>query len=312
MKALMTGAAGFISSHLLDVLLKRGYSVTGIDNLSVGRMSNLAGHVLDDNFVFERCDIRDQRKLTKLFRYEFDVVFHLAASADIRKSLKDHHADLDNNVVGTVNLLDCCVKSGVKDFVFASSSAVYGEAKVVPTPETYMPTQTSLYGASKLACESFLQGFTEMSDLHCWAYRFANVVGERCRRGVVGDFVRKLQTNPKVLEILGDGKQSKEYLYVQDCIEGMLTGYRKSNGRFNVFNLGVPKQTCVDEVADIVIREMRLKNVKRKYTGGRRGWVGDNPVVNLSLEKIKRLGWKPKVSSEEAIKRTARWNMKNE
>jgi UDP-glucose 4-epimerase len=166
--------------------------------------------------------------------------------------------------------------------------------------------------ASKLACEAFTEAYTEFTKIKLWAFRFTNVIGERCRRGVIGDFVRKLLKNPKELEILGNGKQSKEYLYVKDCINGMLTGHLQSSEKTNIFNLGVSCQTTVDEVASIVIEEMGLSGVKRKYTGGSRGWIGDNPIVELSLNKIKGLGWDTEVSSEEAIRRTARWNIENE
>ena len=152
-----------------------------------------------------------------------------------------------------------------------------------------------------------MEAYTQFSPLKFWSFRFSNVVGERCRRGVIWDFVHKLRRNPRELEILGDGKQSKEYLYVKDCVDGMMVGYQRASGSVNVFNLAIEEQTTVDRVADIVIEEMGLKNVKRKYTGEPRGWIGDNPVVILSIERIKKLGWKPKVSSEEAVRRTARW-----
>lgn len=240
-----------------------------------------------------------------------DVIFHMAAHANIRKSLVDHRADLDHNLVGTINLLEGMLEHKVDDIVFASSSAVYGEASVTPTPEDYMPVQTSLYGASKLACEAYLQAYAKFSSIRSWSFRFANVVGERCRRGVVWDFVHKLKRNPKELEILGNGKQSKEYLYVTDCVEGMLTGYKKSTEPANAFNLGHETQTIVDEVAALVIDEMGLAAVKRTYTGGVGGWVGDNPIVVLSMQKIRKLGWTPRVSPEEAIRKTARWTLAN-
>lgn len=310
MKALVTGGAGFIGSHLVDRLLADGHLVTVIDNFSCGTSKNLPSST---RLEIARVNIADGKRVNKVFSEDkYDVVFHLAAQADIRKSLLGFKGDLDNNVVGTLNILEAMKKYGVNDLVFASSSAVYGEATIKPTPEDYSPIQTSLYGASKLACEAFAEAYTEFTQIRLWAFRFANVVGERCRRGVVGDFVRKLSKNPKELEILGDGKQSKEYLYVRDCINGMVTGHLKSSEKTNTFNLGVDCQTLVDEVADIVIEEMGLENVKRKYTGGNRGWIGDNPIVELSLKKIKGLGWNTEVSSEEAIRRTARWNIQNE
>ena len=306
----MTGGAGFIGSHVVDRLLQEGYEVTAVDNLSEGHLENVAHLKSDRRFRFVKVDLRDARATEKVVAGN-DVVFHLAAQANIRKSLVDHRGDLDNNVVTMINLLDGMVKHKVSDMIFSSSSAVYGEAAVFPTPENYMPIQTSLYGASKLAGEAWSQAYSQFSPIRVWSYRFANVVGERCRRGVIWDFVHKLKKNPKELEILGNGKQSKEYLYVSDCVEGMITGWRKTKGPVEAFNLGQPTQTLVDEVASVVMDEMKLNGVKRKYTGGERGWIGDNKLVELSLEKMKKLGWEPKVSPEDAVRKTARWTLAN-
>ena len=309
-RALVTGGAGFIGSHVVDRLLDDGYEVTAIDNLSEGHLENVA-HLKDDRrFRFSNVDLKDANATEKAVAGN-DVIFHMAAQANIRKSLVDHRGDLDNNVVTMINLLDAMIKHGVDDMIFASSSAVYGEATVVPTPEDYMPVQTSLYGASKLSAEAWSQAYSQFSPIKVWSYRFANVVGARCRRGVVWDFVHKLWKDPKELEILGNGKQSKEYLYVEDCVEGMITGWRNSPGPVQAFNLGQPKQTLVDEVADIVTEEMKLNEVKRKYTGGERGWIGDNKLVELSLEKMAKLGWKPRTSPEEAIRVTTKWTLAN-
>ena len=309
-KALVTGGAGFIGSHVVDRLISEGYEVTAIDSLAEGHLENVAHLKNDKRFTFVNLDLRDVAATEKIVAGN-DVVFHMAAQANIRKSLTDHRGDLEHNVVTMINLLDGMVKHKVNDMVFASSSAVYGEATVVPTPEDYMPVQTSLYGASKLAAEAWSQAYSQFSPIKVWSFRFANVVGERCRRGVIWDFVHKLQRNPKELEILGNGKQSKEYLYVKDCVEGMITGWRKTRGPVEAFNLGQPSQTLVDAVADIVIDEMKLGGVKRKYTGGERGWIGDNKLVELSLEKMMSLGWTPKTSPEEAIRKTTRWTLSN-
>jgi UDP-glucose 4-epimerase len=309
-RALVTGGAGFIGSHVVDRLLEEGYEVTAADNLGEGRLENVAHLKNDRRFKFVKLDLRDAVATEKIVA-ENDVIFHMAAQANIRKSLTDHKGDLEHNVVTMINLLDGMIKHSVNDIVFASSSAVYGEATVVPTPEDYMPVQTSLYGASKLGAEATAQAFVQFAPIKIWSFRFANVIGERCRRGVVWDFVHKLQKNPEELEILGNGKQSKEYLYVKDCVEGMITGWRKARGPVEAFNLGQPKQTLVDEVADIVIDEMKLDGVKRKYTGGERGWIGDNKLVELSLEKMMSLGWTPETSPEEAIRKTARWTLSN-
>jgi len=308
MKAFVTGGAGFIGSHLVDMLLQEGYQVTAYDNLTEGRLENLS-HLKDNpDFRFIKGDMRDAELLMKVLRGQ-DVVFHMAAQANIRKSLEDHYADLQNNLVGHINLLEAMLKNEVNDLVFASTSALYGEADVRPTPETYAPIQTSLYGASKLACEAYTEAYIQFSQLNFWAYRFSNVVGERCRRGVIWDFVHKLARNSRELEILGNGKQSKEYIYVQDCVEGIMTGYKKGKGRVNIFNLAVEDNKTVDEVADIVIREMKLEGVKRKYTGGERGWIGDNPIVHLDISRLKSLGWRPRFTADEAITRTARWTI---
>jgi len=311
MKAIVTGGAGFIGSHLVDRLLRDCYEVTVVDNMSCGCMENLKHHSGNPQLVVHKVDIRDAATLEKLFA-KHDAVFHMAAHADIRESLTIHRCDLDNNVIGTLNILEAMARNGIQDLVFASTSALYGEAAVRPTPEDYSPTQTSLYGASKLACEAYAEAYTEFAQIKFWSFRFANVVGERCRRGVIWDFVHKLLANPEELEILGDGKQSKEYLYVEDCVDGMMVGYREASCKVNTFNLGMEEQTIVDKVADLVIEEMKLRNVRRKYTGGARGWIGDNPVVELSMERIKKLGWRPKLSSDEAIRRTIRWTLSDE
>jgi UDP-glucose 4-epimerase len=310
MRAIVTGGAGFIGSYLVDKLLYEGNSVTVVDNMSCGCLENLRHHSGNSNLIIQNEDIKNAEKLDCIFAGH-DVVFHLAAHANIRRSFVDHRADLDNNVIGTLNVLEAMCKNEIQDLVFASSSAVYGEATARPTSEDYSPIQTSLYGASKLACEAYAEAYTEISSIRFWAYRFSNVIGERCRRGVIWDFVHKLSNNPSKLEILGDGKQSKEYLHAQDCVNGMITGHRKATGKVNIFNLGVEEQTLVDKVADIVIEEMGLKNIKRSYTGGPRGWIGDNPVVELSLERIKKLGWRQSVPSEEAIRRTVRWTLEH-
>jgi UDP-glucose 4-epimerase len=308
LKALVTGGAGFIGSHLVDRLLSDGYDVTVVDNLSEGRLENVVHLKEERRFEFIKGDLRNGPLVDKAVKGK-DVVFHFAAHANIRTSLVDHRADLDNNVIATLNVLESMIKHHVRDLIFSSTSAIYGEATITPTPESYMPVQTSLYGASKLACEAYAQAFTEFADISFWAYRFSNVIGERCTRGVTWDFIEKLMKNPNELEILGDGNQSKEYLYVSDCVDGMLTGYLKSHDKVNTFNLAIEQDSTPNDVADIVIREMGLSNVERKFKGGRRGWIGDNPIVHLSIAKIKSLGWKPRLSAQESITRTARWTL---
>jgi len=308
-KALVTGGLGFIGSHLVDRLLEDDWRVVVLDNLLTGRRSNLAQHRGDPRLKVVEGDIRDLETLSRCSR-GCDAVFHLAAHALMRVSLRDHRADLEHNIVGTLNVLESMTANGVPDFVFASTSALYGEAEVVPTPETYSGVQTSLYGAAKLAGEGYASAFAEFSPIKVWAYRFGTVLGERCRRGAIWDFTHKLLADPSKLEILGDGRQSKDYMSVGDCVDGIMLGHRKAKGRVNIFNLGLQEQTTVDELADYVLEEMGISNAKKSYTGGARGWVGDNPVVYLSTKRIKALGWKPKTSPEEAIRLTARWTLK--
>ena len=273
-----------------------------------GTLGNLKQHKNNPKLKVYNTDIRNAEDLNLIFA-DHDVVFHLAAQANIRRSAMDHKSDLDNNLVGTINILEAMIANKINDLVFASTSAIYGEASIRPTPEDYMPIQTSLYGASKLACEAYVEAFGAFAPINFWAFRFSNIIGERCRRGVIWDFVQKLSKNPTELEILGDGKQSKEYLQVIDCVNGIMTGYQKSHERINLFNLAIEENSIVDEIADIVIREMGLANVKRKYSGGARGWIGDNPLVHLSIDKIKSFGWMPKFSSQEACTITAKWTI---
>jgi len=308
--ALVTGGAGFIGSHLVDRLINDGWRVKVIDNMTCGRTDNLAHHIKNKNLQFVQGDLADAVSVSKMVQ-DCNTIFHLAAHANIQRSMKDHKVDLQNNLICTINILDAMIANSVNDLVFASTSAVYGEATVKPTPESYAPLQISLYGASKLACEAYTEAYTQFSPINFWAFRFSNVIGERLRRNVIWDFVHKLMVNPKELEILGDGKQSREYLYVKDCVDAIMLGYEKASERVNIFNLGLDTQTTVDGVADIVIEEMKLSNVKRKYTGGPRGWIGDTPLVILDNTKIKNTGWKPKCASEEAIRRTVRWTLEN-
>jgi UDP-glucose 4-epimerase len=308
-KALVTGGLGFIGSHLVDRLLEDDWRVVILDNLLTGTRSNVGHHKGDPRLKVVEGDIRDLETVSKCSR-DCDVVFHFAAHALMRASLRDHRADLEHNIVGTLNVLESMVANEVSDFVFASTSALYGEAKVTPTPETYSGIQTSLYGAAKLAGEGYASAFAQFSPIKAWAFRFGTVLGERCRRGAIWDFTHKLIENPSKLEILGNGKQSKDYMSVKDCVDGIMLGHEKSSDSVNIFNLGLQEQTTVDELAELVIEEMQLSNVKKGYTGGERGWVGDNPVVYLSTKKIRELGWMPKTTPSDAIRLTARWTLR--
>ncbi|MDA4131640.1 MAG: NAD-dependent epimerase/dehydratase family protein, partial [Thaumarchaeota archaeon] len=232
-RALVTGGLGFIGSHLVDRLLEDGWGVTVLDNLLTGHSSNLAHRRGNPDLKVVEGDVRDLEAVSSCST-GCDAVFHFAAHALMRLSVGDHRADLEHNVIGTLNVLESMAKNGIKDFVFASTSALYGEAQVTPTPETYSGVQTSLYGAAKLAGEAYASAFTQFAPMKVWAFRFGTVLGERCRRGAIWDFEHKLLKNPGELEILGDGKQRKDYLCVGDCIDGIMTGYEKSSAPVNI------------------------------------------------------------------------------
>lgn len=303
----MTGGAGFIGSHLVDRLANEGYEkVTVYDNFSSGREDFIQHHVGKGYFKLVRADLLDGDVIDRELKEGYDVVFHLAAIPDVR--LGEKMPEISKiDILATYNLLDAMRKRDVKNIVFSSSSTVYGEAPPVPLKEDYGPLlPISVYGAAKLACEALISSFCHTFDMKGWIFRFANVVGSRSTHGVIFDFIKKLRKNPKELEILGNGKQKKSYLYISDCIDGMLFGFERSSDQINLFNLGTEGATEVNDIAKMVVEEMGLKDVKFRYTGGDRGWKGDVPRFQFNIEKIKSLGWKPKYESDEAVRRAIR------
>lgn len=306
MKAFVTGGAGFIGSHLVDKLMSIGYSVTVYDNLSSGKKQFIEQHLKKNRFSFIEGDLLDLEKLKKNIK-NHDIVFHIAANPFVRLGEKQTRLDLEQSGIATYNVLETMRLNNIKKIVFSSSSVVYGETPSIVIPETYGPTlPISFYGAGKLAAEGLISAFCGTFDFQAWIFRFANVVGIRGTHGVIVDFIDKLNKNPHELEILGDGKQQKPYLHVSDIVEGMLYGFEHSNDQVNLFNLGCDSNTTVTRIAEMVVEEMGLKNVKFKYTGGKRGWPGDVPRFQLSIEKIKKLGWKPKYTSDEAVRKAIR------
>ncbi|MCD6447800.1 MAG: NAD-dependent epimerase/dehydratase family protein [Thermoplasmata archaeon] len=306
MKALVTGGAGFIGSHLIDALLSKGYEVSCIDNFSSGKREFIE-HNLERIELYEG-DLLRQKDISKAID-GCDVVFHLAANPDVRIGAINTRTHLDNGILATYNLLEEMRRKDINKIVFTSSSTVYGEASIIPTPENYGPLiPISLYGAAKLAAEALISSYCHTFDMEAIIYRFANVVGPRSTHGVIYDFIKKLRKNPQELEILGDGKQRKSYLYVDDCIDAMLFGMEKAKGKVEIFNIGSEDWVEVKEIADIVSEEMGLKPEYR-FTGGidGRGWKGDVKFMRLDISKLKNMGWKPKYSSREAIRLTAKW-----
>ena len=309
MKALVTGGAGFIGSHLIDALLEKGYEIVCIDNFSSGKREFIE-HNLNKIEIIEG-DLLNRKDVEKALN-GCDVVYHLAANPDVRVGVVNTKTHFDNNIVATYNLLEEMKEKGVNKIAFTSSSTVYGDATIIPTPEDYAPLiPISLYGASKLAAEALICSYCHTFDMEAIIYRFANVVGPRSTHGVIYDFIKKLRANPDELEILGDGRQRKSYLYIDDCIDAMLFGVEKARERVEIFNIGSEDWIEVKEIADIVAQEMNLKP-KYRFTGGidGRGWKGDVKFMRLDISKLKNMGWKPKYGSKEAIRMTTKWLIK--
>lgn len=311
MKAFVTGGAGFIGSHLVDALMAQGHRVTVYDNFSTGRLLFIRQHLNHPRFRLIRGDILDLKKLPASVKGH-DAVFHFAANADVRGGMTNTTVDLEQNIIGTHRVLEAMRKASVPKMVFASSAAVYGEPDRFPTPETQTLLQTSIYGAAKLSAEAMIQAYAEYFGLQTWTFRFVSWIGERYTHGVVYDFVKKLQKNPAELEVLGNGKQKKSFLYVKDGVRGVLTALRRSpRGSKHIFNLGHDRTLEVKKIAAIVCREMGLKNARLRYSGGVRGWLGDSPIVHLDTRRIKKLGWRAETDIAEGIARTARYLLKN-
>ncbi len=309
-KILVTGAAGFIGSHLVDALVEEN-KVIGYDNLSSGK-KELVEHLEDeDNFELIVEDVLDKEMLSEVVE-RCDMVFHLAANPDVKVGAEDTFVHLEQNIIATYNVLDSMRKNDVEEIVFTSSSTVYGETEVIPTPEDLGPLEPiSLYGSSKLSCESLISSFCHTFDMRSVSFRFANVVGPRSTHGVTYDFVQKLKEDTTQLEILGAPPgTTKSYFYITDCIDGMLFGTRNVENRVEYFNLGSEDYINVKQIADIVCEEMGLEDVDYEWTagsdGGKGGWKGDVKTMLLSLEKIKDLGWSPKYDSAESIAKTVR------
>ncbi|AAL80526.1 UDP-glucose 4-epimerase [Pyrococcus furiosus DSM 3638] len=311
MKVLVTGGAGFIGSHLVDALMERGYRVRVLDDLSAGSLKNIEQWLDNSRFEFIKGDMRDPN-IVKEAVEDVDIVYHLAANPEVRISAQSPELLYETNVLITYNLLQAIKDSNVKYLIFTSSSTVYGDAKVIPTPEDYGPLEPiSVYGGAKLAAEALISGYAHIFEFHAVVFRLANIIGARANHGVIYDFINKLKKNPEVLEILGDGTQRKSYLHVSDTVEGMLHifEYFKKEGKiYDVYNLGNEDWITVKEIAEIVSEEMGL-NPEFRFTGGvdgGRGWKGDVKFMLLDITKAKSTGWKPKMNSYEAVRRTVR------
>ncbi len=286
--------------------MKEGNEVVVYDNLSSGKKEFIEQHFGNDKFKFVEADLLDFETLNREMK-DIDVVYHIAANPDVRLGAHDTRVHFEQNVKATYNVLEAMRLNQVRDLVFTSTSTVYGEAKEIPTPEDYGPLiPISLYGASKLGAEAFITSYAHTFDMQAVIYRFANIVGPRSTHGVIYDFIMKLKNNPRELEILGDGTQTKSYLYVEDCVDAIMFGYKNRKSDVEIFNIGSDDWINVRKIADIVVEEMGLENVQYKFTGGKRGWKGDVPKMLLSIDKIKSYGWRYVHGSEDSVLLTVR------
>ena len=306
MRYVVTGCAGFVGSTLVDRLLGDGHDVVGVDDFSTGLEAFVHGAAAVPRFELVRGDLRDPAVSLRAAR-SADAIFHLAANADVRYGTDHPTRDLEQNTMVTVNVLEAARQNGVRDFLFSSTGSVYGEAPVIPTPEEApMPVQTSLYGASKVGAEAFIQAYAEGFGIRALIFRFVSLLGERYTHGHVVDFFNQLREHPDRLHVLGNGLQRKSYLYVGDCIDAMLTALRTAPGKVGIYNLGTDEYCRVIDSIGWICETMRVEPALT-YSGGERGWIGDNPFIFLDCARMRALGWQPTMSIHDAVVRTVRW-----
>ncbi len=300
MRSIVTGGAGFIGSHLVDFLVSSGDDVIIIDSLVSGDKDYVREHLEAGRARLVSADLLGYGWQEELDGAE--RVYHLAADPDVREGSADPDRQLNNTIIATHRVLEAMRRANVPEIVFTSTSTVYGEASMIPTPEDYSPMEpVSVYGASKLACEALISAYCHSFSMRSWIFRFANIIGARSGHGVITDFIRKLKENPGELEILGDGKQTKSYLEVRECIRAIMYVAGHSSDIVNTFNIGSEDWVSVTEIADILCLEMNLSPSYR-YTGGRRGWIGDVPRMQLDISRLKEIGFVPGINSRESVK----------
>jgi UDP-glucose 4-epimerase len=311
MDILITGCAGFIGSSVVDRMLELGHRVVGIDNFSTGQRRFLNSALQSDEFRLVEADLLDEGAM-KLAFAGCEVVYHFAANADVRFGTEHPRRDLEQNTIATYNVLEAMRANGIKKIAFSSTGSVYGESPVVPTPEDGpFPIQTSLYGASKAAGEGLIAAYCEGFGFQACIFRFVSILGERYTHGHVFDFYQKLKKDPSRLVVLGNGKQRKSYLYVQDCIDAMLLAMDKAEEKVNIFNLGVDGYCELNDSISWICGELGIQP-SLEYTGGDRGWIGDNPFIFLDTQRIQALGWKPKLSIGDGVIKTVQYLHDNE
>jgi UDP-glucose 4-epimerase len=306
LRVLVTGAAGFIGSNLVDRLLSAGHCVVGFDNFSTGQRRFLESAMSHPQFGLHEADLLDRENLARAM-HGSELVVHFAANADVRFGIEHPRKDLEQNTIATWNVLEAMREQGCKRIVFSSTGSVYGEPDIFPTPETCpFPIQTSLYGASKLAAEGLIQAYCEGFGMQAYIFRFVSILGERYSHGHVFDFYQQLAAHPEHLHVLGNGHQRKSYLYVQDCIDAILTALEKADGKVNIFNLGTDEYCEVNDSIGWICEHLGV-NPKLTYSGGERGWVGDSPFILLDCSRIRALGWRPRLTIKQAVLATIKF-----
>lgn len=311
MHCFVTGCAGFIGSNLIDRLLADGHTVTGYDDFSTGHEEFIASALCSPNFRLVLGDTLDLPNLIGAME-SADFVYHLAANADVRFGTEHPRKDLEQNTIATYNVLEGMRANGIRRIAFSSTGSIYGEATIIPTPEDApFPIQTSLYGASKLACEGLIQAYCEGYGFQGYIFRFVSILGERYSHGHVFDFYKKLLENPEEIHVLGNGRQRKSYLYVQDCIEAMLLVIEGARDKVNIYNLGTDEHCEVNDSIGWISSHLGV-DPHRTYSGGERGWIGDNPFIFLDTAKIRALGWKPRLTIRDGIIRTLEYLRSNQ
>lgn len=310
MKCLVTGGAGFIGSHIVDKLLIEGNQVVVCDNLSTGKELFIKNHFDDNNFKFVKGDLKDLDLLIETMG-GVEFVYHLAAHADVRSGFQNHFIDHEQNLEMTQNVLEAMYKNGVKNIMFSSTSSVYGDASVHPTPESYPFEPTSLYGATKAACESYIRTYASYCGMKSYVFRFVSFTGERYTHGIVFDVLKKINKGQKEIELFSDGTPKKSSIYIKDGIEAIFKVIKQSKEQFNVFNIGHDEVVTVNDVVDYIFEVSGVSGLTKNWLGKDSNWKGDNEFVLLSNKKLKALGWKPSLTIEEGIKRTAKYILEN-
>ncbi len=302
MKYFVTGGSGFIGSHIVDRIIAEGNEAIVYDNFSTGRKIFIKHHLKNKNFKLITGDLLDEKKLTRAMK-GVDFVFHIAGHADVRSGLKDHSINHAQNLEATQSVLEAMFKNGVKKMAFASTSSVYGDAEIHPTPEDAPFAPTSLYGSAKASSEAYIHAYASYYDWNAYIFRFVSFVGERYTHGIIYDVLKKVKKNPNVLPLLSDGSQKKSSIYVGDGVNAMFMAIKAGKEKVNIYNIGHDEVVTVDDIVNAILESGNIK-IKKEYEGGKIGWKGDNSFVHLDNKKLKKIGWKVTHTIREGIKRT--------